>query len=62
MDKSIYALEKKYDNIISDYMKPMKKIIVKGIGYIVVSNSFKVTPDALVNIAASMEKQGIKEL
>lgn len=62
MNNGIYILESRFNNDLVEIMRPMKKIMIKGIGYLVVNDNFKITPEKLLNIAASMERQGIKEL
>jgi hypothetical protein len=58
--ESIYELEN--NKVAQEYMKEMKAIMIKGVGYFLISKKQKLTPDLLLNIAISMERQNIKSI
>ena len=60
MNKSIYRIEKERNKEVCQRIEVMKIIMVKGIGYLVVSENFKVTAETMFNIACSMERQNIQ--
>lgn len=61
--KSIFELTSKKDTRVAFMrMENMKVIVVKGVGYFVIGNGIKLTPELLLGLSVSMENQDIKEI
>ena len=59
-DKSIYIIEEEWAKKRSlEYMKDMKIIMIKGIGYFVVQKNMQVDCETLLNLSTSMESRNI---
>ena len=59
-DESIYIIEEEWDKERSlEYMKDMKIIMIKGIGYFVVQKNMQVDCETLLNLSTSMESRNI---
>ena len=59
-DESIYIIEEEWDKKRSlEYMKDMKIIMIKGIGYFVVQKNMQVDCEILLNLSTSMESRNI---
>jgi|GEM_PF-4778513 hypothetical protein len=59
-NKSIYNIET--SKHVIDNIKEMKTIMIKGIGYFCIQKTATITPEIFLNLATSMERQGIKEV
>lgn len=61
-NKSIYEINEERNKEVIQYIEQMKIIMIKGIGYFVISKNTKLTPDMLLHVATIMEEQNIKEI
>lgn len=57
-DESIFEIEFSPETI--KHMNEMKIIMIKGIGYFIVSKTHKITKDTFLNLAISMEERNIE--